>query len=110
MYVKCPECHKRWLVQPGTPDIVCDCHKYCSQGDKPADCSVTTVKWEGELGWPRGLHRSEAEHDSDRPCHTYYCSVHDEYYDKVPVLIDVDWLVKDRRAPKDMRDFGEGTF
>jgi hypothetical protein len=113
------------------PDIDCDCHLYCSQGDKPSDCNVIpaivqaenvmALSWgklgTGKLGnavtqygYPYGMHGGDAEHEGDRQRHTYYCSTHDEYYDKVAILIDVDWSQKDKRASPDMRDFGKGTY
>jgi len=104
MKVECPECGRVWTVKQGTPDITCNCHLYCKQGDKPADCSVAAWKFTGQLGWPTGLH---VDHDDDRDdvMHvTYYCSTHEEYYDKVPITIPCDWEKWfSRRAPKELR-------
>lgn len=104
MKVECPECGRIWIVQQGTPDIVCNCHLYCKQGTKPSDCSVTPWKFTGQLGAFRGLHVG-SDDDMDDVMHvTYYCSIHNEYYDKVPILIECDWeRWRIRRAPKRLR-------
>jgi len=102
--VECPECKKIWIARQGTDAVNCDCHLYCTQGDKPQDCSVTLQEFSGQLGWPTGLH-VDAEDEGDDVMHrTYYCSTHDEYYYKVPVLIDCDWdKWFSRRAPEKLR-------
>jgi len=86
------------------PDVVCNCHLFCTQGDKPGDCSVTRYTQGVKFAWPTGLH-TDADDESDDPLHiTYYCSTHDEYYYKTPVLIDLDWEKWfSRRAPKKLR-------
>ena len=104
MRVKCPRCGRIWTVPQGTPDIVCNCHLYCSQGDKPSDCNVTPVTSGVQLGWPTGLHVGEDDDRDDIMHVTYYCSVHKEYYDKVPITINCDWEKwYSRRAPKKLR-------
>lgn len=104
MKVECPRCGRIWNVPLGQPDIVCNCHLFCSQGSKPSDCSVTKRSFSGQLGWPTGLH-VDASDESDDPLHiTYYCSTHDEYIYKTPVLIECDWeRWFSRRAPKKLR-------
>jgi len=57
-----------------------------------------------KYGWPTGLH-TDAPNEGDDVAHrTYYCSTHDEYYYKVPVLIEADWEKwHGQRAPKRLR-------
>jgi len=91
MKVKCPRCGKIWTIQEGQPGILCDCHLICPDGEKVSDCNVTPVNFNGDLGWPVGL-KTGAESGTDDPLHhTYYCSVHNKYYRKVPIWIDADW-------------------
>lgn len=104
MKVKCPRCGRIWIVQQGTPDIVCNCHLYCTQGDKPEDCNVSRVTTIGQLGWPAGVDTGKDDAEDDILNRTYYCSTHDEYYTKVPILIECDWQKwLSRRAPKKLR-------
>lgn len=104
MKVECPRCGRVWILQQGTPDIVCNCHLFCTQGNKPSDCSVTPYTSNLQYGWPAGLH-IDAKDEGDDVAHiTYYCSTHDEYYYKVPILIEANWeRWFSRRAPKELR-------
>lgn len=104
--VKCPKCGKIWSVPQGTLDIICDCHLYCEDGEKPTDCTLTAQTFSGNLNLFTGLHLGHP--DSDDLLHRrYYCSVHGKYSYKQPVLIEVDaeaWFRK--RAPNGMREIG----
>ena len=107
--VECPQCGKIWIVPQGTPDITCDCHLYCERGTKPEDCSLTKVTFSGNLNVFTGLHLGHS--DSDDVLHrTYYCSTHDYYSYKQPILIETGGAVAQhwfsRRAPKNMREVG----
>lgn len=104
MNVECPKCSKIWIVYPGTPDIVCTCHLYCSDGDQPSDCSLTTINYSGDLKWPVGLHTGDEDEGDDVMHRTYYCSTHNKYLYKQPVLIECDWdRWQSRRAPPYLR-------
>lgn len=104
MKVECPRCGKIWTVTQGTPDIECNCHLYCTQGDKPSDCSVTAQNYNGPLKWPAGLDTGKDDAEDDILHRTYYCTTHDEYYTKVPILLECDWdKWFGRRAPKRLR-------
>ena len=108
--VKCPKCGKIWEVSQGMPDIVCNCHLYCEDGEKPTDCSLVAQSFSGNLNLFTGLHFGHS--DSDDVLHRrYYCTTHGKYTYKQPVLIEVDaeaWFSK--RAPKDMREIGENNI
>jgi len=108
--VKCPKCGKIWTVSQGTPDIICNCHLYCEDGSRPEDCTLTPATVTGNLTPFLGLHLGHS--DSDDVLHRrYYCSVHDKYSYKQPVLIEVDseaWFSK--RAPSNMREVGEASI
>jgi len=104
MKVECPECGRILTAVQGTPDVECNCHLYCEDGDKPSDCSVTKVSFEGEFGWPEGLHVG-ADNNSDDVMHlTYYCSTHSKYSFKQKVVIPLDWdRWFSKRAPRKLR-------
>ena len=104
MKVKCPRCGRIWIVPQGIPDITCNCHLYCEDGDKPSDCSISEVNFSGQLGVYKGLH-TDADDNSDDIMHlTYYCSIHNKYSKKVPITIECDWdNWYSKRAPHDLR-------
>jgi len=104
MKVECPRCHKIWGVPQGTPDITCNCHRYCQHGDKPSDCSMSAVSFSGDLGIYQGLHIDAADEGDDVMHLRYYCSVHKVYSMRVPITIDVDWQKwQFRRVPQKLR-------
>jgi hypothetical protein len=102
--VECPRCGKVWTVQQGETEIQCNCHTYCEDGSKPSDCSLTPVTLNHEVGWPYGVHTGGSGHD-DYPLQAqYWCSVHERFGFKVPVVIEVDWdKWRVNRAPKRFR-------
>jgi len=104
MRVECPRCGRIWTANQGEPEIDCNCHLFCSQGDEPSDCSVTKQSANVQFGWPAGMDTG-ADDDRDKVLDvTYYCSTHDEYYTKVPISIECDWEKWfSRRAPKRLR-------
>ncbi len=110
--VKCPRCGKVHTARVGDSEVECDCHLYCDYGEKPQDCTMTAVDFEGVLNWPRGIHTNDdSVVDPDRPKHQhYYCTVHGRYSEKTGILIPVGWIKADRRANSSLRDFGKGTF
>jgi len=110
--VKCPRCGKLVTARSGVSDVECDCHLYCDEGEKPQDCTMTPINFEGVLNWPRGIHTNDdSVVDPDRPQHQhYYCTVHERYSEKTAILIPVDWTKLDNRANSSYRDFGKGTF
>ena len=104
--VDCSRCGKTWVIPYPSPGRMCDCHLYCSSGDKPSDCSVTEYNYSGPLGWPFGVH-NEPEDESDDLLHaTHYCATHDKYIHKPPVFMEVDWKRWfSQRAPAKHRMF-----
>lgn len=88
--VECPRCHKRWRIQDTGVGITCDCHLYCSSGDKPIDCSVASVNWNAQFGWPAGAHGTDAQEGDDVRHRVRYCSTHDKYIYKVPLFLEFD--------------------
>ena len=111
MKVECPRCKKTWTVsQLGIDSVDCTCHLFCQDGTKPGDCSVTRVNFSGEVGWPKGLHNDSEDESDDIMNITYYCSTHDEYYYKTPILIECDWTRWfSKRAPKKLR-MSQGNY
>jgi len=82
----------------------CNCHLVCPDGTVPSDCSVTAQNYSGGLGWPVGMDYGEENEGHDVLARTYYCSTHDKYYYKTPILLNADWRSWHRkRAPKKFR-------
>ena len=107
MIVQCPRCRKRWRIQDTGVGITCDCHLYCSSGDKPLDCSVTSaITGTLQLGWPAGSHGADVQEGDDVRHRVRYCSTHDKYIDKVPLFLEFDResYVK-QRLPKHLTTF-----
>ncbi len=104
MRVKCPRCGKIWNVPVGTTDMDCNCHLYCEEGTMPSDCSVTIQNQTIQLGYPTGLHNKPEDEGQDILHRTYYCSTHNRYYYKTPIMIPCDWeRWRTHRAPKELR-------
>lgn len=105
--VECPRCKQIWDVPWAADGVECTCHKWCSDGDKEADCTWAIYNYSGGLGWPVGAHVN-AENEGDDVLHRVgYCSAHNKYTYKVPMWIQVDWSKwKDPkwRAPRKFRD------
>lgn len=101
MKLECPKCHKVYTVPQYSPGRYCDCHLYCSSGDKPSDCSMTTYNWSGQLGWPVGAHQNSGNEGDDVLHRTYYCSTHSKYTYKMPVFIEADWKKWRRKRAKE---------
>lgn len=107
MRVQCPRCGKIWCVCQGNSEIECDCHTYCEEGSKQGDCvliadphAATTFKrYVGlKVGSPADEYESEF-------CRKKWCSTHERYTYKTPVLIRCDWDEwLSKRAPKKFRD------
>ena len=93
----------------GDSDVECNCHLYCTQGEKPSDCVVTVQAFNGSYNWPRGLHGGVSESFDDETNRNYYCSTHDEYYTKQKFMTPVDWSRRDYRARDSERYFGGGV-
>jgi hypothetical protein len=112
LQVKCLRCGKIHTARQGDSEVECDCHLYCDYGDKPQDCTMIAVNFEGALNYPRGMHtNSDSVVDADRPKHQQFkCTVHGRYSEKTSILIPVDWTKADRRASSSLRYFGKGTF
>ena len=104
MKVECPRCGRIWTIEQGCPGIACVCHLYCSEGDKPSDCTVTKVSGAIKYGWPSGLHVDAEDEGDDLPNRVSYCSTHNKYIYKTPVYIEADWeRWFGERAPKKLR-------
>ena len=89
--VKCPRCGKEWTVNRQENEAECNCHLYCDMGQKPSDCTLTVYTLNHEVGAPYGLHTGSPTGDDDPTHIQYYCSVHDRYSYKVPILIPFNW-------------------
>ena len=101
---ECPRCGKIITVQQGSPDFECDCHLYCSDGERPQDCSVTEVNHTGDLGWPFGRHGEDLQEGDDVLHRVRYCSTHDKYIYKTQVIVPIDWKeYYSRRLPRHLR-------
>lgn len=96
----CPRCKKKWHVSDSSSGVECDCHLYCSEGDKPRDCSTTSVNWSGQLGWPAGSHTAVEQEGEDERHRVRYCSTHDRYIYKTPIFLEADSSFFERRLPK----------
>jgi len=107
--VKCPRCGRLLTARLGESTVECNCHTYCPMGSKPSDCSVSVVSGDFRYNWPKGVHggasdESDNEHAVDR-----YCSTHDYYFSKAPVVVGVVWSKLNERAKASHRYFGEGA-
>ena len=69
-------------------EVECDCHLYCREGRKPRDCSVTSVNWSGQLGWPAGAHQNSVQEGDDMRHRVRYCTTHDLYIYKTAVWME----------------------
>ena len=87
--VTCGVCHKEWNVPANTNLFPCNCHLYCEDGDEPSDCSVTLVSFNRDIGWTFGQHGAKDSGCDNVLERTYYCSTHNKYTRKHPVVIDV---------------------
>ena len=99
--VKCPVCGKEWNVPDDSVEQQCNCHLYCEDGDKPTDCAMTAVTFNQQVGWPVGMRPTEDSGCDNIMARTYYCSTHNKYSSKRPVLIEVE--LPAGRAPKKYR-------
>jgi hypothetical protein len=98
--VECPVCKRRQTISALSGGAWCDCHLYCSKGDRPIDCSTTSVNWSGQLGWPAGAHQNSVQEGDDVRHRVRYCATHDLYIYKTPVFLEVDMSFFERRLPK----------
>ena len=98
-----------WTARQTDDGVPCTCHLYCSEGSKPSDCTVTEVSYNGSYAWPVGVHGGRSDDYDNQTNVNYYCSVHNNYYIKAPVLIEIDWGKLSKRAKPSERYFGDGT-
>jgi hypothetical protein len=103
--VKCPQCDTVKQISALSGGWWCDCHLYCAEGSKPSDCSITSARWTGQLGWPAGAHQNAADEGDNLRRRTYYCSTHELYSYKLPQFIEVDMDFFNHRLPKSMRRY-----
>lgn len=111
MKLHCPRCNRVLEVTQGEPDAECNCHLYCDQGSKPSDCTLIAANnasaidyWNGNWGWPVGLHHNSPLGGDNIFTRQKYCTTHDRYVDKNPVLIPLNWdKFLRKRAPKRLR-------
>lgn len=101
----CPRCGKRHLIPWAHPGVKCNCHLFCSSGDKPSDCSVTyPYNYSGQLKWPVGAHLKREDEGDDVLHRTGYCNTHKKFIYKEPIYVEVDWKrFKKERLPKKLR-------
>lgn len=107
MKVECPRCGKIWNVNQGIEEIECDCHTYCDEGEREGDCvliadpnPLTTFK-------PyTGLKVGSLADEYEAPlAKRKWCSTHNRYTYKTPILIECDWEEWFRkRPPSKLRD------
>jgi len=90
---KCPRCGKVWEFF-NTDEIDCDCHMYCDLGDKPSDCVTILVSAGtpvqagiGTVKWPFGIHDNPEQGGQDVLHRVRYCTTHDRYIEKPPLLV-----------------------
>jgi hypothetical protein len=107
--VRCPRCGTYWTARKGDSDVQCNCHLYCNEGNKPSDCVVTWVEYNGSFNWPVGVHLNFADDMDNQTNVNYYCATHGNYYFKAPVLIEVDWSKVNSRAKTSERYWGGGV-
>lgn len=108
--VECPRCHRIWYAQQGMPEVDCNCHLYCEDGEKPEDCTLvdhtqaTHDAWQGDWSWPHGIHTDASHNGDDTQARVKYCTTHDKYVDKVPITVPIDWeRWFSKRAPSKFR-------
>lgn len=89
--VQCPRCKQIWDVPWGQDGVECNCHKWCSEGDKETDCSWQEYNYTGSLGWPHGAHTNRENEGDDLLHRVGYCSTHKKYTYKVPLFLEVNW-------------------
>ena len=108
--IECPRCGREWNIPLGQSECDCNCHLFCPEGTQPSDCSVTPQSYSGGLGWPVGLDNNPDDDGHDVMNRTYYCSIHDRYYYKTPIILEVDWAKWfSKRAPEKFR-LGKGEY
>ena len=88
--IQCPRCRRVWRIRDTSGGITCDCHLYCVDGDRPIDCSVASVNWNAQFGWPAGAHQDADDEGDDVRHRVRYCSTHNKYIYKVPVFLEFD--------------------
>ena len=109
MKVDCPRCGTVRTCYEGESETMCNCHKFCIDGDKPSDCTLvdhtasTVDAWGGKWNWPQGMYLGRDTGD-DTQARVKWCTVHENYVEKVPFLIECDWgSFNSVRAPKRFR-------
>jgi len=104
--VICKRCGKDWWAYTGQDEVQCNCHEYCIDGDKPQDCTLidsrsgTVDAWDGQYGWPQGMHLSQSHNGADVKARIKYCTVHGNYVNKVPLTIPVE---RNRRVQNELK-------
>lgn len=100
MRLECPRCKRILTVSEGTDSAECNCHLYCSSGDKPADCALADITLDHEVGYPYGMHTGDYQEGDDVLHRVHYCGTHGKYIYKTPIIIPVDWSsFMSKRAP-----------
>lgn len=87
---------------------------YSYDSGYPPTLQVTYRTTESEpalhVDWLTGLHNNPENEGEDIMHRTYYCSVHNKYYYKTPITIQVDWdKWLSKRAPRKFR-LGRGEY
>lgn len=96
MKVKCPRCGVIRSAHSGVESVDCNCHEYCDEGDKPSDCTLIAASsapydaWTGLHNWPQGMHLT-GDVGEDVKSRLKWCTTHERWVDKVPILIPCDW-------------------
>ncbi len=116
--VECPRCHKVWRLPEGCFERECDCHLYCEDGLEPKDCQLIDPNalqghtyiaagggyvWNGQYGYPAGMHTGGNSEDEDVPNRDKFCLTHKRWCYKDIVYLEVDterWKQTKRLTPK----------
>jgi hypothetical protein len=88
----CPRCNRTLTVQHPAPEVQCICHLYCDMGSSPEDCCMQVYNYTGSLSYPVGMNNDSQEMLDGNPLkYAQYCTIHNRYSTKVPIIIEVDW-------------------
>ena len=107
--VKCPRCGRYLTARPGDSTVECNCHLYCPLGSKPSDCTITAVSGDWRNKWPAGVDFGYTDERGNEHAVTSYCSVHEYYFSKSEVVVEVDWSKLSARAGKRERYWGDAA-
>jgi hypothetical protein len=105
--LSCPRCKRVWTISQPTPEVQCVCHLFCDKGSAPEDCNMQIYNYTGELKHPVGLDDSNQMNMTNPLAQAMYCSIHQRYSKKAPIIIEVEWSqwLKQRRIPRKLMNY-----